>query len=159
MSDEDLGLFLVTFKLTAEHYNKILNKIKTTNGSNEDSIVYGGPGATGFELSKSFGLNVEGIKVRISNGISSGFYDKDACCYSALGLVQIEIPKNTVGSPEDLNVKLEKVLKTLFEIPTGLEMPDLESEKSYKEARYKWHHKLENLPEGATLRGGCWKQG
>ena len=63
---------------------------------------------------------------------------------AAIGLVSIEIPytDDQQLTAEEMEARVNDVLINLLGVPEGLAKPTPEAESQYKEARYRWHHKL-----------------
>jgi len=133
------------FKLTEEHYKKILNKYSENE---KTSLVYKDNNKS-FLVSEALKKEINGVIIKIANGIK--FKDKTL---SALGLVEITIQQdnNTQLTPQEITQKINKILTEELEIESGLYLPTKEAEREYKIARYKWHHKTKEVPSDIDKR-------
>jgi hypothetical protein len=136
------------FKLTEEHYKKILNKYSENE---KTSLVYkdNKDNNKRFLVSEALKKEINGVIIKIANGIKFG--DKTL---SALGLVEITIQQNnnTQLTPQEITQKINKILTEELEIESGLYLPTKEAELQYKIARYKWHHKTKEVPSDIDKR-------
>lgn len=150
IDSEDLGSFVVSLKLTAEHYKKILEKLRAVNLL-QDEIHYTSTSKntpTSFNMGKALVINKGDIKVKVAQGKKqAGWGYNENIFYSALGLVQIDIPKKIAGDIDDVTALLEDLFDDVLNIPDALEIPTEEAEKNYKRNRYTWHHKLGKMTD------------
>lgn len=154
----DLEEYQLNFKLTSQHwfstmdrYIDVLSREPKPEWSDKirrGSIQYQG-GAARHELVEGWELRTDGIVVKISTGLNKNRNEVGV----ALGLVQIEIPKGEGTSlQEEVEAKIGTIFRDFLGIEGGLAMPEREEEKIYKERRYEWHHKLEEVPVGVEER-------
>jgi len=154
----DEGYITITFKLTAENYRKIRQKLAqqridafSTKDKNVsfDQIFYSAlkkeQGVDTFKVASAWALQVGELKVKISTGFHYEYYEnEEGDKRSSLGLVTIDFParENTEIDLEKLEKQITEVLKSVFEIEDGITPPTPEAERKYKEARYRWHHRM-----------------
>lgn len=138
----DEGQAEINFKFTEKQLEVILEKIKKMRpgGAVGEGVIKYGTGDKQFELVKAWELQKDGIIIRISQGKNKGGKE----VRSSFGLVDIRIPQGGQGlDAAEIGRKINELFIDFFEVPEGLTVPDAEAEKSYKLARYAWHHKLD----------------
>ena len=152
IKDLDSGTIRVNFKLTEGHYQII--KAKCTRQDSKDlgwedsQIIYGRPSENEFfDFVECWQKNIDGALVKISRGINQGSNMR-----TALGLVEIVLNDGDQLTDEQIGEKINTILIKELDISSGLDAPDFLAEKEYKQARYKWHHKETELPEGIENR-------
>lgn len=153
----------VNFKLTEELYSAIKEKYS----KNKQSLITYGKGSNQFNLVNCWQKEIDDAIIKISTGetdVDDFVKNKitgelkiekiKGKIYCALGLVEIILPnKNkTELTPEQISEKINDILSQELEISEGLSLPNTEAENKYKEARYKWHHKNEIVPEDNKKR-------
>lgn len=120
-----------------------LSPASLTSGYRPGSIKYSQINDYGAEDSykfDSYEKNVAGGVLRIANSSER----------SSRGLVEIEFIAGEISekSPEEIHAEVARILEQEFGIENGTHQPDEEAENQYKQARYKWLHKADTLPEG-----------
>ena len=65
----------------------------------------------------------------------------DEAIHSSLGLVRMEAPVDM--PPDEVERIVSEILSDDFGVPDALDEVPGESEREYKDARYRWHHKIE----------------
>jgi hypothetical protein len=136
----------VNFKLTFDQWKKKLEDFQM-EGATASTISYGStkdPLNIVDCLQKTIGKT---ITIKLSTGTKS--YGWNTEIRAALGLVEIVIVNESDPQEEfgKLGEILHEVLQQNLDIQTGLDFPEKDSESAYKQARYKWHHKVQKCPQ------------
>ncbi len=145
----DTGALHIQFKLTEWHYNAMLTRFREMRASGAafvrlSDITYGRAGST-FSFAEAYETVVDELTIKLATGERHGNDMR-----TALGLVEIIIPptEKYLVSDAEIGQKVDQILRKQLDVSHGLQVPDAQSETEYKHARFKWHHKLSQVPDG-----------
>lgn len=158
----DRGCLEVRFKLTADHYQKILDRLQNQLEAEEAAgellpsiqngeILYrsANPDCEPIIRTEAFRLLHDYLPVKIARPVfdkrDSELEDDMGRARSFLGLVAIDIPYRDGAGIEldEVEDRINDILVNLLDVPAGLTEPTPEAERRYKQARYAWHHCLD----------------
>lgn len=142
----DEGFMGANFKLTSEQFGSVSKHLEEMGQSGELTVSNGEiryksvDGQGDFFVSEAYELTHDGLTIRVAK---PGYgYGREV--RAAVGLVSIEIPytDDQQLTAEEMEARVNDVLINLLGVPEGLAKPTPEAESQYKEARYRWHHRL-----------------
>lgn len=157
----DRGCLEVNFKLTADHYQKIIDQIQAQiEQPDQDNLlakaVKNGhityynfsSGCEPIINAEAFVLDHGGLQVKIAKpaeGPAQNPYHKGTA-RSFLGMVSFDIAceRDSNIEPQQIESRLDDILVNLLDVPGGVNEPGPEAEKNYKIARYAWCHRLDS---------------
>lgn len=136
----------LTFKLTAEAYNQIHDKLSELPNTQITEFNYFAKSKDGQD-----DINIpttEAIFVN-ANGLSIAIATKSPDWRTVNSVVNIELPElNEQGdrlTNEEIGIRLDDAMTNLLGIEEAFTNPNLDAEQEYKKARYNWHHRIDEL--------------